>query len=147
MFIIFPLFSANLISIIIGISVLIFGIGLAYSSFITHEISGALSSVMGIFGIVMIIFGLCFIFAINAISFLVGLQFYIVAFMLIMIAVVGFLSDSNVARTGALLYLVLGIVILLIAMFAAENPILITIILGVILIAQGIMGLIYGNEI
>lgn len=64
-----------------------------------------------------------------------------------MIAVLGFLSDNRITRTGALMYLVLGIVILLIAMFAADNPILITIILGVILIAQGIMRLIYTDQI
>ena len=82
-FIIFPIFSANLISILIGASVLIFGLFLAYAGIISKEISGAFSSVAAIFGVVMIILGLAFIFGTNAISFLVGLQFYIVGFMLI----------------------------------------------------------------
>ncbi|MBR5503489.1 MAG: DUF308 domain-containing protein [Methanobrevibacter sp.] len=146
-FIIFPLFSSNLISVIIGLSVLIFGIGLVYSAFITNDISGGLSSVVGILGIVMIIFGLCFIFAINAISFLVGLQFYIVGFMLILISVLGLLSGPAPIRMGSAIYLVLGIIILLIAMFAADNPLMLTMILGVVLIAHGIIGYIYRDEL
>ena len=44
-FIIFPIFSANLISILIGAAVLIFGIGLAYTGIISKDISPAISTV------------------------------------------------------------------------------------------------------
>ena len=56
-FIIFPIFSANLISILIGAAVLIFGLGLAYTGIIAKDISPAISTVSAIFGIVMIILG------------------------------------------------------------------------------------------
>ena len=84
-FIIFPIFSASLISILIGASVFIFGAMLAYTGVISKDISPAYSTVAAIFGVVMIILGLAFMFGTNAISFLVGLQFYIVGFMLIII--------------------------------------------------------------
>lgn len=139
-FIIFPMFSANLISILIGASVLIFGIGLAYTGIISKEISPAFSSVAAIFGIVMIILGLSFIFGTNAISFLVGLQFYIVAFMLIIVGVMGLLAGSEINRISSVISLVLGIVILFVAVFASNNPELITIIMGIALVAYGISG-------
>ena len=145
-FIIFPMFSANLISILIGASVLIFGIILAYTGIISKDISGAFSSVAAIFGVVMIILGLAFIFGTNAVSFLVGLQFYIVGFMLIVAAVMGILSGVDINKTGSFITLVLGIVVLFIAMFAANNPVLITIILGIALIVYGVSGYLYADK-
>ena len=145
-FIIFPIFSANLISILIGAAVLIFGIGLAYTGIISKDISPAVSTVSAIFGVVMIILGLAFIFGTNAISFLVGLQFYIVGFMLIIASIIGLLGGAEINKTESLVGLVLGIVILFIAVFAANNPILITIILGIALIAHGIVGYLHADE-
>ena len=145
-FIIFPIFSANLISILIGAAVLIFGLGLAYTGIIAKDISPAISTVSAIFGVVMIILGLAFIFGTNAISFLVGLQFYIVGFMLIITSIIGLLGGAEINKTGSLVGLVLGIVILFIALFAANNPILITIILGIALIAHGIVGYLHADE-
>lgn len=145
-FIIFPIFSANLISILIGAAVLIFGIGLAYTGIISKDISPAISTVSAIFGVVMIILGLAFIFGTNAISFLVGLQFYVVGFMLIIASVIGLLGGTEINKSGSIVGLVLGIVILFIALFAANNPILITIILGIALIAHGIVGYFHADE-
>ena len=145
-FIIFPLFSANLISILIGASILIFGVSLAYTGIISKDISGAFSSVAAIFGVVMIILGLAFIFGTNALSFLVGLQFYLVGFMLIVVAILGLLAGSDINRMGSVISLVLGIVVLFIAAFAASNPELITIILGIALIAYGVSGYLHADE-
>ncbi|MBE6511941.1 MAG: hypothetical protein E7Z75_02150 [Methanobrevibacter olleyae] len=145
-FIIFPIFSANLISILIGAAVVIFGLGLAYTGIISKDISPAISTVSAIFGVAMIILGLAFIFGTNAISFLVGLQFYIVGFMLIIASLIGLFGGFGISRFGSIISLVLGIVILFIAVFAANNPILITIILGISLIAHGITGFLYPGE-
>ena len=136
--IIFPMFSSNLISILIGAIVLIFGVGLCYSGIISKEISTAFSSIAAVFGVVMIILGLAFIFGTNALSFLVGLQFYIIGFILIIVSAIGLLGGINKKKTSSIITLILGIVILFIAIFAANNPILITIILGIALIANGV---------
>ena len=101
-FIIFPIFSANLISILIGAAVLIFGLGLAYTGIIAKDISPAISTVSAIFGIVMIILGLAFIFGTNAIAFLVGLQFYIVGFMLIIASIIGLLGGAEINKAGSI---------------------------------------------
>ena len=136
--IIFPMFSSNLISILIGAIVLIFGVGLCYSGIISKEISTAFSSIAAVFGVVMIILGLAFIFGTNALSFLVGLQFYIIGFILIIVSAIGLLGGLPIQKTSSIITLILGIVILFIAIFAANNPILITIILGIALIANGV---------
>ena len=136
--IIFPMFSSNLISILIGAIVLIFGVGLCYSGIISKEISTAFSSIAAVFGVVMIILGLAFIFGSNALSFLVGLQFYIIGFILIIVSAIGLLGGLPIQKTSSIITLILGIVILFIAIFAANNPILITIILGIALIANGV---------
>jgi uncharacterized membrane protein HdeD (DUF308 family) len=145
-FIIFPIFSANLISILIGAAVFIFGLGLAYTGIISKDISPAVSTVSAIFGIVMIILGLAFIFGTNAISFLVGLQFYIVGFKLIIASIIGLLGGAEINKAGSIVGLVLGIVMLFIAAFAANKPILITIILGIALIAYGVVGYLHADE-
>ena len=136
--IIFPMFSSNLISILIGAIVLIFGVGLCYSGIISKEISTAFSSIAAVFGVVMIILGLAFIFETNALSFLVRLQFYIIGFILIIVSAIGLLGGLPIQKTSSIITLILGIVILFIAIFAANNPILITIILGIALIANGV---------
>ena len=145
-FIIFPIFSANLISILIGASVFIFGLILAYAGVISKDIDGGISSIAAIFGIVMIILGLAFIFGTNAISFLVGLQFYIVGFMLIITSLIGIFGGFTINKTVSIISLVLGILVLFIAVFAANNPVLITIILGIVLIAYGISGYLYSDS-
>ena len=82
--------------------------------------------------------GLAFIFGTNALSFLVGLQFYIIGFILIIVSAIGLLGGLPIQKTSSIITLILGIVILFIAIFAANNPILITIILGIALIANGV---------
>lgn len=146
-FIIFPMFSANLISILIGASVFIFGVIMAYTGVISKDISPAFSTVAAVFGVVMIILGLAFIFGTNAISFLVGLQFYIVGFMLIIASIMGLLGGAAINKTGSIISLVLGILVLFIAIFAANNPVLITIIIGIVLIAYGVSGYLSSDNI
>ena len=95
----------------------------------------------------MIILGLAFIFGTNAISFLVGLQFYIVGFMLIIASVMGLLGGAAINKTGSIITLVLGILVIFIAMFASNNPVLITIIIGIVLIAYGVSGYLNSDNI
>ena len=59
--------------------------------------------------------------------------------MLIIASIIGLLGGAEINKAGSIVGLVLGIVILFIAVFAANNPILITIILGIALIAYGVV--------
>ncbi len=83
-FIIFPMFSSDLISIIVGLSLLYFGICTAFMGFnMRRDFDNTISNITIIIGIIAIIFGFLFLFYINALSFITGIQFYIVGFIMI----------------------------------------------------------------
>lgn len=144
-FIVFPIFSADLISILIGLSVIVFGCALIYSGYISKDMSSIFSTVSLVIGIILIILGLLFVFAINAVSFLVGLQFYIIGFILICAAIIELLNRTPF-KLGALINLLFGIIVIILAIYVSDNPIVITMILGILLIANGIVQLLFGNN-
>ena len=139
-FIIFPMFSAGLVSVIVGLSLLFFGISAAFLGWnMRNEVENVSSLIILAIGILAIIFGFLFIFYIDALSFLIGLQFYIVGFIMIIFGVAGLLS--NVSRTSifsSVLVLIMGILAIGIAIFTIEQPIYIAIIIGIALIIEGI---------
>ena len=139
-FIIFPMFSAGLVSVIVGLSLLFFGISAAFLGWnMRNEVENISSLIILAIGIIAIIFGFLFIFYIDALSFLIGLQFYIVGFIMIVFGVAGLLS--NVSRTSifsSVLVLIMGLLAIAIAIFTIEQPIYIAIIIGVALIIEGI---------
>ncbi len=141
-FIIFPMFSADLISIFVGLMVFICGCLLIFSGYVSRESTGTFAWIYIILGLIFAIIGLLFIFAINAVSFLVALQFYIVGFILILVGIAGLIGAGLMSKTGSILNLVLGILVIFIAIYAANSPQLITVILGIVLIANGILALI-----
>ena len=139
-FIIFPMFSAGLVSVIVGLSLLFFGISAAFLGWnMRNEVENVSSLIILAIGILAIIFGFLFIFYIDALSFLIGLQFYIVGFIMIIFGIAGLLS--NVSRTSifsSVLVLIMGILAIGIAIFTIEQPIYIAIIIGIALIIEGI---------
>lgn len=139
-FIIFPMFSAGLVSLIVGLSLLFFGISAAFLGWnMRNEVENVSSLIILAIGILAIIFGFLFIFYIDALSFLIGLQFYIVGFIMIIFGIAGLLS--NVSRTSifsSVLVLIMGILAIGIAIFTIEQPIYIAIIIGIALIIEGI---------
>ncbi len=79
-----------------------------------------------------------FIFAINALPFLVGFQFYIIAFILIFCGIVGIISKSTLSKTTSLLILVMGIIAIVLAAYSITEPIYAAILIGLCLIIQGV---------
>ena len=139
-FIIFPMFSAELISIIVGLSLLVFGISSLFMGFnIRNDINKLPSTLSIILGILAIIIGFMFIFYIDALSFLVGLQFYIIGFIMILLGITGVIARINTASTITSIFVaLLGIVSIFLAIFALNQPVYIAIIIGVVLIIEGI---------
>lgn len=138
-FILFPMFSSGLVSIIIGVSLLFFGISAALMGYGMRHSSRAFFLIMLIIGIVSIILGLSFIFYLDAISFIVAFQFYIVGFMMIIFGISGLLSKSTRITTfTSVLVLLMGIVAIALAVFAGNNPIFLSIVIGVVLVIEGI---------
>jgi len=128
-FIIFPIISSATTSIIIGLSLLFLGIVIILNDFTGFNVLA---------GILSILFGLLFMFAINAVSFLVGLQFYIIGIIMIIAGITGIITDSKISKWTSLMILLLGIVEFILAFFSMAQPIYAAILIGLSLIIKGV---------
>lgn len=138
-FILFPMFSSELVSIIVGLSLVFFGISAAFTGYTLKDLRKEIAAVVIIIGIISIILGLLFIFYLNAISFIVAYQFYVVGFIMIIFGISALLSKTGrISNFTSILVLLMGIVAIALAIFAGNNPIYLAIIIGVVLIIEGI---------
>ena len=144
-FIICPMFSAALISTIVGLSLLFFGIASAFMGFNLRNEYELFSTVSIIIGLISIVIGFMFIFYIDALSFIVGLQFYIVGIIMIVFGIAGLISKmTKVSTFSSILVLIMGIIAIALAVFALNEPIYIAIIIGVVLIIEGFTLFLFG---
>ena len=127
-FIIFPIFSTAALSILIGVSLIFFGIALILAGFTAGNI---------IIGILAIIFGILFTVNLDAVSFLLGFQFYIIGIILVLAGIVG-LTDSQVSKIRSILIIILGIIAIALGGFSIDQPVFAAVLIGVGLIFQGI---------
>lgn len=139
-FIIFPMFSGELVSIIVGLSLLFFGIAAAFMGWnLRNEVDNIFPNFILAIGVIAVIFGFLFLFYIDALSFLMGLQFYIVGFIMVVFGIAGLFSNlTRVSTFSSLLVLIMGIIALALAIFAINQPIYIAILIGIVLIIEGI---------
>lgn len=128
-FIICPVLSTATLSIFIGLSLVFFGIALVVSGFTAFNI---------IIGILAIIVGLRFIFNIEALSFIFGIQFYVIGIILVLGGIVGLVSDSGISKIASVLIIILGIISFALGGFSIEQPLFAIILIGVALIIEGI---------
>ena len=78
-------------------------------------------------------------FYVNAVSFLVTFQFYIVGFIMIIFGITGLASRvSRISNFTSILVLLMGIVAIALAIFTGNNPLYLAIIIGIVLIIEGI---------
>ena len=128
-FIICPVLSTATLSIFIGLSLVFFGIALVVAGFTAFNI---------IIGILAIIVGLRFIFNIEALSFIFGIQFYVIGIILVLGGIVGLVSDSGISKIASVLIIILGIISFALGGFSIEQPLFAIILIGVALIIEGI---------
>lgn len=141
--IILPMFFSELISIIVGLSLLFFGISTIIMGYSLRLEMDVIAKAIMVIGIIAVIFGLLFIFAINALSFLMSLQFYIIGFIMIVFGITGLISRINTATIfTSIVVLVMGIISIALAAYALNQPIYIAVILGLGLIVEGVTFLI-----
>ena len=138
-FIIFPMFSTGLVSIIVGLSLLFFGISAAIMGFNMRNAFRIFSLISIIIGIIAIILGILFIFYINAVAFLVAFEFYIVGFIMVIFGITGLLAQANrISKFTSILVLLMGVVAIALGAFAGDNPIYVAIVIGIVLLVEGI---------
>ena len=128
-FVICPIFSTAALSILIGISLVFFGIALILTGFTAFNI---------IIGILAIIVGIIFASNIAALSFLLGLQFYIIGIVMILAGIVGLISSSQISKIASVLIIILGIISFALGGFSIGQPLFAAILIGVGLIIQGV---------
>ena len=139
-FMCFPMFSSVLFSIVVGVSLLFLGIAtVALGLDMRHE-SGTLSTLTIIIGIIGIIIGILFIFYLDAVSILVSIEFYIIGAIMIVAGICGMITkEDGKGKFAGFLIVIMGIAAFLIAIFALTEPIYIAILVGIVLIMEGIL--------
>lgn len=148
LFVIYPVFSSAYISIIIGLALVFFGISaITTGILIRNNITNYYSYVSILIGLISVMLGIAFMFFLDALSFIVSFQFYIIGFILMVYGILGMLLlDGKKYTILSLVILLLGILIVAVAVFAASQPVLIAIIIGVTLIVDGVFILVMDNS-
>ena len=144
-FMIFPVFSESLVSIIIGLSLLFFGITAVYTGLdMRRYANNTYSGSLIVIGIIVIILGFLFVFYIDVLSFLVSIQFYLIGFILVILGITGLLSRVNAFSLFTSVFIfVMGIISIALGAFAWTQPIYIAIIIGLILVIKGVALLLF----
>ena len=137
-FIIFPIFSLSLVSIFIGIGLFLSSLGLLISGLSLSRETSSLGLVNIIIGIIGAILGIVFMFNVGAYSTIVALEFFIVGFILIFLAITGYFGSLRIINgTGAIVTGVFGIIIILLGL-VARNPVYLSAMIGILLLLYGV---------
>ena len=128
-FMIFPVFGTAALSILIGASLIIFGIALMLTGFTAFNI---------IIGILAIIIGLIFASNIAALSFLLGLQFYLIGIIMVLAGIAGLISGPQISKIISILIIVLGIISFALGGLSFSQPVYAAFIIGLALILEGV---------
>ena len=144
-FTVYPMYSAEAVSWIAGISLIAFGFASIIDGFSVWSMLAHVSLLNILLGICAILIGLLFIYKIDALSFLVAYQFYLIAFVLIFMGIFGiFFALDMKSRLISVLILILGIVAVYLAFASLAQPLYVAIIVGICLIMEGILFLTSG---
>lgn len=144
-FAVYPLYSAQAVSWIAGICLIAFGFASIIDGFSVWSMMAHASLFKILLGICAILFGLLFIYEIDALSFIVAYQFYLIAFVLMFIGIFGiFFALDTISRLTSVLILILGIVAVYLAFTSIAQPLYVAIIVGICLIMEGILFLASG---
>lgn len=138
-FILLPMISSEVVSIIVGLSLLFFGISAAFMGWSMKDSLRPFSIAIIIIGIIAIILGFLFLFYIDALSFLIGLQLYIVGFIMIVFGITGLVSKmTRVSPFSSVLVMIMGIILIALGVFSFNNPLYVAVVIGIVLIIEGI---------
>lgn len=138
-FAVYPLYSAAAISWIAGICLICFGFASIIDGFSILSMMAHVSLLNILIGMCAILFGILFIYRIDALSFIVAYLFYLAAFVMIFIGILGLVAGSEtMSRLTSVLIIILGIIAFFFAFYAIAQPLYIAILVGICLILKGI---------
>jgi uncharacterized membrane protein HdeD (DUF308 family) len=135
----FPLISVFTASVLAGFTIMILGIWLFVQSFETWGTSKAMSIAALILGILAVVVGIGLFGKIVAFSIFVGLWIYIGGLFLIITGIMSLFADgTNVSKGAGGLGIILGILYIILGMYA-WNPYYLALLIGLWLVIAGIM--------
>jgi membrane protein HdeD len=135
---IFPVAGVFSVSILIGFGILFLGVILLFQGAGIWGDNKIISAVLLLLGIIAIVLGLDIFGNIWALSFIIGISYYIGGFFLIVMGILGFFTrDAKAHRGSSVLLVLMGILNLILGMFAMD-PYYLAIIIGITLIIDGI---------
>ena len=138
-FAIYPLYSAQAVSWIAGICLIAFGFASIIDGFSIWSMMAHVSALNILIGICAILFGILFIYKIDALSFIVGYLFYLIAFILIFTGIIGIIFGlGSISRITSVLILILGFVAVYLAAVSIAQPLYTAILVGICLTLEGI---------
>lgn len=138
-FAIYPVYSAQAVSWIAGVALIAFGIGLFFDGFSLWSMMAGVSAAKILLGIIAAIIGFMFLYKVDALSFIIAYQFYIIGFILIFVGLLGiFIAIDGISRATAVLTLILGIICIICAFFSLSQPLYTAVIVGICMIMEGI---------
>lgn len=139
-FIIYPVYSAEAVSLIAGISVMAFGFAEIIDGFSAWSRANHLSMLKILLGICAVIFGFLFVYSIDALSFIVAFQFYLISFVMILIGIIAIiLAPDAMSKLAAALIFILGIISFILGVYSLAQPLYVAIFVGLCLIMEGLM--------
>ena len=139
LFVIYPLYSTAAVSWIAGICLISFGFASIIDGFSIWSMMAHVSLINILLGICAILLGLLFIYEISALSFILAYLFYLVAFVMIFIGIVGIVFGlDSISRIASVLILILGIIAVFFAAYSIAEHLYTTILVGICLIMEGI---------
>ena len=139
LFVIYPLYSTEAVSWIAGICLIAFGFASIIDGFSIWSMMTHVSLINILLGICAILLGLLFIYEISALSFILAYLFYLVAFVMIFIGIVGLVFGlDSISRIASVLILILGIIAVFFAAYSIAEPLYTAILVGICLIMEGI---------
>lgn len=144
-FVIYPVYSTEAVSWIAGICLIAFGFASIIDGFSVWSMLTHVSLLDILLGICAIILGLLFIYKIDALSFIVAYKFYLIAFVMIFVGIVGIaFGFGTISRLASVLILILGIIAVFCAFYSIAQPLYTAIFVGICLILEGVTFLVSG---
>ena len=139
LFAVFPLYASITISILVGIFLIAIGIAVIIDGCSIWSQIDNVSWIKILLGIIAIIFGLLFVLGVDAVSFLVGLEFYIMGFIMIFVGILCLTAKGTMSKVSAVLMIIMGIISVLLAFWAIAMPLYAALLVGICLIMYGIL--------
>ncbi len=139
LFIVYPLYSAAAVSMIAGICLISFGFAAIIDGFSIWSMMANVSVIKILLGICAILLGILFIYKIDALSFIVAYQFYLIALVMILVGISGLIAGSEtMSKLTSVLILIMGIIAIFLAVYSITQPLYAAILVGICLIMEGI---------